>query len=73
MFSIFVFDILGLEAEEKGNNDELTSKLIEAMIQLRQEAKMNKNFATADKIRNELNAMGIELRDTKDGAEWKLK
>ncbi|MBN1182503.1 MAG: cysteine--tRNA ligase [Bacteroidales bacterium] len=73
LFGIFVHEILGLEAEEKGNNDELTSKLIETMIKIRQDAKHRKDFATADSIRNELNAMGIELRDTKDGAEWKLK
>ena len=73
LFNIFVFEVLGLKAEKKGNNDGLTSKLIETMINLRQEAKLNKDFATADKIRNELNEMGIELRDTKDGAEWKLK
>ena len=32
----------------------------------------NKDWATSDKIRNELTAMGFEIKDTKDGAEWKL-
>ena len=34
--------------------------------------KVNKDWATSDKIRNELTAIGFENKDTKDGAEWKL-
>ena len=37
------------------------------------EAKTNKDWGTADKIRNELNALGVEIKDTKDGFEWSLK
>jgi cysteinyl-tRNA synthetase len=37
------------------------------------EAKADKNWATADKIRNELNALGVEIKDTKEGFEWNLK
>ena len=46
------------------------SGTVELLIQLRKEAKQNKEWATADKIRDELNALGIELKDTKDGVEW---
>ncbi len=70
-----VFDILGLKEEklpESGNNETLAGT-IELLIQLRKEAKANKDWATADKIRNELNVLGIELKDTKDGVEWSLK
>jgi cysteinyl-tRNA synthetase len=73
VFSIFVFDILGLqgEAEAESGND-LSSRLIETLLNIRQEAKLNKDFATADLIRNQLTELGITLKDTKDGTEWSL-
>ncbi len=43
---------------------------IEALIQKRQEARANRDFATADRIRDELAAQGIKLLDTKDGVRW---
>lgn len=70
-----VFDILGLKEENKqesGNNETLAGT-VELLIQLRKDAKLNKDWATADKIRNDLNALGIELKDTKDGVEWSVK
>ena len=44
---------------------------IDALVMQRYEAKKSKNFAEADRIRNELKAQGIEIVDTKDGASWK--
>jgi cysteinyl-tRNA synthetase len=71
LFSVFVFDILGLmKEEEKEGEDALNSKLIETLIQLRKAAKLNKDFSTADKIRDQLTALGITLKDTKNGTEW---
>ncbi len=78
-FKIFlntvVFDILGLRAENIGGSaqSEVLSGVVELLINMRQEAKANKDWATSDRIRNELNAIGIEMKDTKDGVEWKLK
>ena len=46
---------------------------VELLIKLRKDAKANKDWGTADKIRDELNAIGIEIKDTKDGVEWNLK
>ncbi len=46
---------------------------VEAMIEARQEARKSKNFAEADRIRDELLAMGIELMDTPQGVKWKKK
>ena len=70
-----VFDILGLRAESIGGSaqNEVLSGVVELLINLRKEAKANKDWATSDRIRNELNAIGIEMKDTKDGVEWKLK
>ena len=44
---------------------------IDALVMQRYEAKKAKNFAEADRIRDELKAQGIEITDTKDGASWK--
>ncbi len=72
-FKMMVFDILGLKKEHKTGNGEnlVLAGAVELLIQLRKEAKEKKDWATADKIRDELNALGIELKDTKDGVEWK--
>jgi len=67
----FVFDILGLQNESKENtsNDKL-SGAVELLINLRQEARANKDFALSDKIRDELAAAGIKLNDGKDGTSF---
>jgi cysteinyl-tRNA synthetase len=73
IFSLFINDILGLksEKEEESEND-LSSKLIETLLQIRNEAKLNKDFSTADHIRDLLTELGITLKDTKEGTEWSL-
>lgn len=72
-FKIYVVEILGLNVEEqnKSSNDAY-QKAIDLLLNIRQEAKKNKDWATSDKIRNELTALGFEIKDTKDGFEWKL-
>jgi cysteinyl-tRNA synthetase len=71
LFNIFVFDILGLVNESAGSHDEkLTGELVNIIINLRQDAKSKKDFAASDKIRSELNRVGIILKDKKDGVEW---
>ena len=45
---------------------------IDLLLNIRLEAKKNKDWATSDKIRNELTAIGFEIKDTKDGFEWKI-
>lgn len=60
-------DVLGLLYNRKGND--LDSK-VEALIEQRQEARKNKDWATADKIRDELKAKGIILKDTPQGVTW---
>ncbi|HKL31869.1 MAG TPA: cysteine--tRNA ligase [Tangfeifania sp.] len=73
-FNTMVFDILGLKNEEAtGSEDnEVLRGAVDLLLNLRLEAKKNKDWSTADKIRNELTALGIEVKDTKDGFEWKL-
>lgn len=70
-----VFDILGLKevALATGSNDQLLGETVNLLLNLRVEAKANKDWATADKIRNELQNLGVIIKDTKDGFEWELK
>ena len=74
-YHTMIYDILGLkeETDEADDNDHVLAGAIDLLINLRQQAKASKDWATADKIRDDLNALGIELKDTKDGAEWSLK
>ncbi|MEZ4968933.1 MAG: cysteine--tRNA ligase [Flavobacteriaceae bacterium] len=69
----FVFDILGLENQNNAlhNSDKLSS-VVGLLIQLRNEARANKDFSTSDKIRDQLAAMGIQLNDGKDGTTFNL-
>lgn len=58
--------------ENSGVSDDLAQK-VEALIAKRAEAKKNKDWATADAIRDELKAMNITITDTPQGVEWKLE
>ena len=64
-FPVLVENILGLKNEE--SKDDSTDSLVKLFISLRKEAKEKKDFATSDKIRNDLAAAGIKLNDNKDG------
>ena len=73
VFKLFVEDVLGLKAENEGNvGNEAYKKAIDLLLNMRMDAKKNKDWPTSDKIRNELTALGFEIKDTKDGFEWKL-
>lgn len=69
----FVFDVLGLQEEAAGNqNTRKLSGAVELLIKLRNEARAKKDFATSDKIRDELAAIGIQLKDGKEGTTFSL-
>lgn len=75
LFDVFLFDLLGIRNEVKSseNGNEAFGKAVDLLLDIRSEAKANKDWATSDKIRNELNNIGFDVNDGKDGAEWKLK
>jgi len=73
LFTVFVFDILGLKEEQEGGGDEVLKQVVDMVLNLRMDAKAKKDFALSDKIRNELNGLGFEIKDRKDGFEWELK
>ncbi len=56
---------------EKNVDDELVNKLMNIIISIRQDARSAKNWAVADKIRDELKTAGIILEDTPQGVKWK--
>lgn len=64
-----LFDVLGLSLEEE--NGELLDGEIEQLIEQRQQARKERNFALADKIRDQLKEMNIILEDTPQGIRWK--
>lgn len=70
-FNDVVIDILGLDPNlESFSNSSVENDLMQMIIQLRANAKTNKDFETADFIRDQLKAISITLKDTKDGTEW---
>jgi len=73
-FKAITNDILGLldEQTEGSKYAELTGKLIEMLLSMRQQAKANKDFATSDRIRDELNKLGVIVKDRKDGFDWEI-
>ena len=73
-FNTFTGEILGLKQEEAAaGSDETLNGLMQLILDLRKNAKTARDFATADKIRDELTRVGISVKDTKDGAEWSLQ
>lgn len=66
-FNAFMYDVLGLSDEEEGNSEYL-DKVMDILIDLRKQARADKNFELSDKIRDDLQASGIVLKDEKDGS-----
>ncbi|MEX0287883.1 MAG: cysteine--tRNA ligase [Flavobacteriaceae bacterium] len=69
----FVYDILGLERTNGSELDaDKLSGVVQLLIQLRNEARANKDFVTSDKIRDELSQLGIQLKDGKEGTSFSV-
>lgn len=68
----FVYEVLGLEEVSNGNSNDKLSDAIQVLINLRNEARAQKNFALSDQIRDQLFNIGIQLKDGKDGTSFSL-
>jgi len=68
LMNSFVLDILGLKDEQAAGND--LPQVLNFIVNLRDEAKSSKDYATSDKIRNGLQEIGFQLKDTKEGTNW---
>lgn len=75
LYHDFVFTILGLkkEGESAGKDHEVLGKVLDMVMSIRTEAKQKKDWATSDKIRDELKAAGVNVKDTKEGYEWSVE
>lgn len=73
IFDDFLIEILGMKQEKSSDNSDLIDHLMKTVLDLRQNAKANKDWATADKIREELDKLNIQIKDTKEGADWSFK
>jgi cysteinyl-tRNA synthetase len=65
-FTDYLENILGLRGESSGEDHKLTG-VVELLIDIRRDARARKDYATSDKIRNQLLQLGIVLKDEKDG------
>lgn len=76
VFKMFLFDILGITVEGEGAggvNLKPYEEAVDLLLEIRKQAKSNKDWATSDLIRNRLAEIGFDVKDTKDGFEWKVK
>ena len=75
--NVLSLDLIHLAEEQKQEREAATqsvdSAAIEALLQQRTQAKKDKNYAEADRIRNQLNEMGVLVTDTPNGPVWSLK
>lgn len=73
-FHTFAFDILGLLPEAAGNaeREQAFAQAVDLLLDVRAKAKSNKDWTTSDQIRDRLAALGFEIKDTKEGATWRL-
>lgn len=72
LIETIVFDVLGLR-DEKDGEGEMVAPLVGMLLEMRNEAKADKNWAASDKIRDSLAAIGIRVKDGKEGSEWELE
>ncbi|CAG5078497.1 cysteine--tRNA ligase [Parvicella tangerina] len=66
-----ISDVFGLQKEESGNTDVL-DKSLQILIDMRAQAKRDRNFAMADEIRDRLLAAGVQLKDGKEGTTYSI-
>ena len=76
VFQTYLFDVLGIRDDAAGGdsvNLEPYRQAVDLLLEMRRNAKVNKDWATSDLIRDKLSEFGFEVKDTKDGFEWKVK
>jgi cysteinyl-tRNA synthetase len=73
LFDTFVFNILGLQEDQDTKGNDLTKEVMNIILQLRGNAKANKDWTSADLIRDELKKLNIEVRDGSNGSSWEVK
>ena len=71
----WVYDILGLKDEKAAaaGGKDMVTPLVNMLLDMRLEAKASKNWALSDQIRDRLTAIGIRVKDRKDGYDWEIE
>ncbi|MBK9285403.1 MAG: cysteine--tRNA ligase [Sphingobacteriaceae bacterium] len=73
LYSNFVFGVLGLKPEEGSSKlNNALDTVMNILIEIRNKAKIEKNFELSDQIRNKLTEAGIQMKDSKEGTTWKV-
>ena len=72
LFDTYLFGILGLLDDRRQDNAALVDGLIQTILGFRQDAKERKDYGMADKIRDDLAKMNIQVKDTRDGTSWEI-
>ena len=74
IFRVFLFSILGLDSVDENDliNNKISSDLIELLIKIRNQSRVNKNFELSDQIRDDLIRLGVQLNDDKNESSYKL-
>ncbi len=77
LFSEIASNVLGISDEQSSTGESSHTKVIDGLVQMviqeRKEARVNKDWAKSDKIRDDLKEIGVAIKDTKDGVEWSLE
>jgi cysteinyl-tRNA synthetase len=73
LFKDYLFDVLGIEEDKQADDSQLVDYLMQTILNIRQEAKKNKDYSTSDRIRDDLDKLNIQIKDTKEGARWEFK
>ena len=75
LFDIFFVDILGVRIDDEGSSQSTRAyeQAVDLLLDIRSNAKANRDWATSDLIRDKLAAIGFDIKDTKTGTEWKIK
>ncbi len=74
LFSAYFEEVLGLGSEASNNHSaEILNDVMDVLLELRSSAKQNKDYSTADAIRDKLKVIGVTIMDGKDGAAWQVE
>jgi cysteinyl-tRNA synthetase len=73
IYQNFVFDVMGLRTEQENSKaNDVLAKVMSMVLDIRNKAKVDKNFPLSDEVRNKLTDAGVQIKDTKEGTSWKI-
>jgi cysteinyl-tRNA synthetase len=73
IYQNFIFDVMGLQTEEENSKaNAILAQVMSMVLDIRNKAKVDKNFSLSDEIRNKLTDAGVQIKDGKEGASWKI-